>query len=98
MNIGVHTSFKIMVSSRYMLMSGIPVLYGNSIFSFFEQSTSVVLHGVVVPTYYFPTNSVGGFLFLHTLSSFSVCRHFDDGHFDLCETILQGSFDSHFSN
>ena len=34
MNIGVHVSFQIMVSSRYMSRSGIAGTYGSCIFSF----------------------------------------------------------------
>ena len=33
MNIGVHVSFKIMVSSGYMPRNGIAVSYGSSIFT-----------------------------------------------------------------
>ena len=41
--------------------------------------------------------SVGGFIFLHTLSSIIICRHFDNGHSDWCEVIPHCSFDLHFS-
>ena len=34
MNIGVHVSFRIMASSKYMSSSGIAGSYGSSIFSF----------------------------------------------------------------
>ena len=44
-----------------------------------------------------PTNSVGGFPFLHILSII-VCRFFDDGHFEQYEVITHCSFDLHFSN
>ena len=51
---------------------------------------------VAVPTY-IPTNNVGGLPFLHTLSAFTVCRLFDDGHSDPWEVILLRRFDLHFS-
>ena len=63
-NIGVHVSFRIMVSSWYMPKSGIAGLYGNYIFSFLRN-----LHAVLQFT--FPPTTVGGFPFLHTLSSIS---------------------------
>ena len=66
MNIRVHVSFWIMVSSRYMLNSGITGSYGNSIFSFLRTS---ILFSIVAVSIYIPTNSVRGFPFLHTLSS-----------------------------
>ena len=47
---------------------------------------------------YIPTNSVRGFLFLHTLSSIYYCRLFDDSYSDLCEVITSCSFDLHFSS
>ena len=37
MNIEVHVSFQIMVSSGYMPRSGIAESYGSSIFSFFKE-------------------------------------------------------------
>ena len=72
----------------------------------------LVFKGISVPSsivavsIYIPTNSARGFLFLHTLSAFIVCRLFvvvvcrlfDDGHSDWCEVIPHGSFDLHFSN
>ena len=68
-NTGVCVSFPItvFVFSGYMHRSGIAGLYGTSTFSFI-RSLHTVLHSVV-SSIYIPTNSVGGFPCLHTLSS-----------------------------
>ena len=44
---------------------------------------------------YIPTNSVGGFPFLRTLSGIYCI---DEGPSDWCEVITHCSFDVHFSN
>ena len=49
-----------------MLRSGIAGSYGSSIFSFWG---TFILFSIVAAPIYFPTNSVGVFPFLHTLSS-----------------------------
>ena len=61
----VHVSFRIMVFSGYIRRSGIAKSYGSSILIF--KSISRLL-SIVAVTFYFPTSSVGGFPFLHTLS------------------------------
>ena len=94
MNIGVCVSFQIMIFSGYMPRIDMAGSYGNS--SFFKEPPYYT-QLVAVPVYS-PTNNVGRFLFLHTLSV-TVCRFFDDGHFELCEVIHHCSFfDLHFSN
>ena len=51
---------------------------------------------IVAEAIYVSTNTVGGFPFLHTLSSI-ICRYFNDGHSDQCEVGPHCSFDWHFS-
>ena len=50
-----------------MPRSGIAGSYGNSIFSLFKGTS--VLFPIVAAPIYIPTNNIGGFPFLHTLSS-----------------------------
>ena len=65
MNIGVHVyPFKLWFSLD--IWSGIAGSYDSSISTFKEIS---VLFFIVVVSIYIPTNSVGGFSFLHNLSS-----------------------------
>ena len=66
MNIGVHVSLSDLVSLVCMPRSGIAGTYGSSILSFLEIST---LSSIVALLVCIPTNSEGGFPFLHTLSS-----------------------------
>ena len=66
MNIGVHVSFRIRVFSGYTPRSGIAASHGSSIFSF--EGTSIEFF-IVAVSIRIPINSVGGFLFIHTLSS-----------------------------
>ena len=64
-NIGVHVSFQIMIFSRYMPRSGITESYGRSIFIFLRNLILFLIAAVLI---YIPTNSLGGFLFLHTIA------------------------------
>jgi len=65
-NRGVHVSFLTIFFSGYMPKRGIAGPYGNSILNFLRNLHTV---STVAVSTYIPTNTVGGFPFLHTLSS-----------------------------
>ena len=66
MHIGVHVSFQIMVFSRYISGMG---LLDHMVVLFLVFLGNSVLFSIVAGSVYIPANSVGGFPFLHTLSS-----------------------------
>ena len=96
MNIGVHVSFSILVSSGYMPRNGIAGSYGGFIPSFFKESPYHLPQWLYQFT--FPPTVQEHSLFSTSSPAFIVCRYFDDGHSDWCEVISHCSFDSHFSN
>ena len=65
-NIGVHVSLSLLVSSGCTPSSGISGLYGSSLPSFLRIST---LFPIVAVPVCIPISSVRGFPFLHVLSS-----------------------------
>jgi len=65
MNTGVRVSFQIRVFSIYMPRNGL-LDHMAALFLVFKGNS--ILFSVVVAPIYIPTNSVGGFLFLHTIS------------------------------
>ena len=66
MKIGMHVFFQSIIFSRYIPRNGIAVSYGSFILVFTEIS---ILFSIVIAPVYIPTNSVGRFPFLYTLSS-----------------------------
>ena len=79
MNIGVHVSFSILVSSGYTPRSGIAGSHRGFIPSLKGIS---ILSSIVTVLIYIPTNREECSLFFTPSPAFIVCRIFDDGHSD----------------
>ena len=72
MNIGIHVSFSVLVSSGYMARSEIAGSYSGFIPSFLGIS---IPSSIVAVSVYIPTSNTRMFPFLYTLSSVYCCRH-----------------------
>ena len=96
MNNGINVSFSILVSSGYMPRSGVVGSHGGFIPSFLRESPYHLPEWLYQFT--FPPTVQEHSLFSSPSPAFTVCRLFDDGHFDWCEMIPHCSFDLHFSN
>ena len=95
MNIGVHVSFSILVSSEYKPWSWIAGSYGDFI-PVFLRSLHTIFHSGCIVT--FPPRVQECSLFSIPSPAFIVCRLFDDGHSDQCKVISHCGFYLHFSN
>ena len=96
-NIGVHMSLSILVSSVCLTSSGIAGSYGSSISSFLRI---FILFSIVAVLVCITTNSVRGtsYLFLHPLQHLLFVDFFDSSHSDQHEMVPHSGFDLHFSD
>ena len=95
MNIGVHVSLSILVSSVCMPSSEISGSYGSSTSSFL-RNLHTDLHSGCTSLHSHQQCKRAAFS-LHSFQDI-VCRLFDSSHSDYCEMVPHCGFDLHFSD
>ena len=89
MNIVVPVSFCVIVCPEICPRVGV---LGHMAALFLVFWGPSILFPIVAASTYIPTNSKGGFSFLHTLSSVCYCKLFNDGPSHWCEVVPHCSF------